>query len=410
MAVFVGGAGGDHCGICGVSIIMLTLIKQAELYAPQPLGRMDLLIGGGKIIALQQAIELESNLNLKVIDARGHILAPGLVDSLVHITGGGGEGGFTTRTPEMQLTDATLGGVTTVIGALGTDACSRNLHNLLGKVSELRSLGLNAYCYTGSYQFPVITLLGNVRDDLILLDSVIGVGEVAIADHRASHMTVDELVRMASEARVGGMLSGKAGIVSIHLGDGREGLSLLWQAVARSEVPASQFYPTHINRQPALLEQGIEWAKQGGYIDFTTSTTAQILAGGEIAAAEALAMAMAQGVPEHAVTMSSDGNASLPQFDDNGRLVDLQAAKVKTLHRSMVAAHQQFGLPLAQALAAVTRNPAQILNLKGKGCIKQGYDADLLLMEKDSLAVSHVWSQGQLMVESGTALISGNFE
>ncbi|RCU49912.1 beta-aspartyl-peptidase [Corallincola holothuriorum] len=389
---------------------MLTLIKQAELFTPTPLGTKDLLMGGGKIVAIEDEIKISSNLAVNIIDGSGFILTPGFVDSLVHITGGGGEGGFTTRTQEMALTEATTAGVTTIVGALGTDAITRTLPNLLAKVNELNQLGISAYCYTGSYQFPVKTLLTTVQEDILLLSNVIGVGEVAIADHRASHITCQELIRLASEARVGGMLAGKSGIVSIHLGDALEGLELLQQAVSQSNIPASQFYPTHINRSEHLFQQGLAWAKQGGFIDFTTSTTAQILAAGEVSAAQALARALQADVPLRQITFSSDGNASLPLFDEKGHLVDLQQAQVCSLHRSFCEAINEHGVAIGDALSCVTQNPADILHLWHKGRIAVDLDADLVLMDKQSLQISDVWAQGQRMVEQGKAMVTGNFE
>ena len=52
---------------------------------------------------------------------------------------------------------------------------------------------------------------------------MIGIGELALSDHRSSQPTRDELLRIASDAHVAGMISGKAGIVHLHLGDGERG-------------------------------------------------------------------------------------------------------------------------------------------------------------------------------------------
>ena len=81
----------------------MQLFKNAQVYAPMYLGRKDVLIAGGKIIAIENSIELVANSFTTVIDATDKLLTPGFVDSLVHITGGGGEGGYTTRTPEMHI-------------------------------------------------------------------------------------------------------------------------------------------------------------------------------------------------------------------------------------------------------------------------------------------------------------------
>ena len=187
----------------------------------------------------------------------------------------------------MNVSEAIVGGVTTVIGVLGTDSITRSLENLLAKSYALEEQGISVFSYTGSYHLPAVTITESVTKDIMLIDKFIGIGEVAIADHRGSQLSVQELAKAASEARVGGMLSGKVGIVSIHVGDGERGLSLLHQVAEETDIPLAQFYPTHINRTAKLLEQGIELAKAGGYIDFTTSTNEQILASGEVKAAEA---------------------------------------------------------------------------------------------------------------------------
>ena len=81
--------------------------------------------------------------------------------------------------------------------------------------------------------------------DVMLLDKVIGAGEIAISDHRSSQPTFEEFVRIVSDVRVGGMLAGKAGIVNIHLGDSPRLMDLIWRTVRRrrSLIPSS-FPPT----------------------------------------------------------------------------------------------------------------------------------------------------------------------
>jgi len=378
----------------------MKLIKNAQVFAPQDLGRKDLLIAAGKIIAIEDNISIDLPDLVEVIDATGKLVTPGFVDSLVHITGGGGEGGYATRTPEMNVEEAFAGGVTTVIGVLGTDAETRSLENLLAKAYGLEEQGLSVFCHTGSYHFPMVTVSGSVKRDIMLIEKFIGVGEVAIADHRSSQMTPEELARLASEARVAGMLAGKSGIVSIHVGDEPAKLSKLQRVVEQTDIPISQFYPTHINRSASLLEAGFEFAKQGGYIDFTTSTTEQIIAQGEVPAAKALALAIEKGVAISQLTMSSDGNASLPTFDQHGSLIELTVGQVKSLHQSMVAAVKQYYLPFELALTSITQSPAKLLKLKNKGVLAVGNDADINFLNNESLAIEMVIAKGKNVVEN----------
>jgi len=387
----------------------MKLFKQANVYSPLPLGIKDVLIGGGKILAIEDVITgIEDHL-VEVIDCEGQYLVPGFVDTLVHITGGGGEGGYATRTPEMDIKEAFVGGVTTVIGALGTDAESRSLENLLAKAHGLEEQGLSVFCHTGSYHFPMVSVLASVKRDIMFIDKFIGVGEVAIADHRSSQMTSAEMARVASKARVAGMLSGKSGIVSIHVGDEPDQLTILHKVIEEFDIPISQFYPTHINRSELTLSAGFEFAKQGGRIDFTTSTTPQIIAQGEIPAAQALAMAIEQGIDIEQLTMSSDGNASLPIFDEKGILVDLQVGLVKSLHQSMVDSVKQYDVDFQLALSSITSSPADILKLTRKGRIQVGNDADLNLLNEKTLVINSVFAKGKQIIKEGHFLTSTHY-
>ena len=389
----------------------ILLFKNAELMAPGPLGRQDLIVAGNRIAAIGSDFNLAgSNLPVTVIDCADYYLTPGFVDSLVHFIGGGGEGGFATRTPEMQLTDATLGGVTTAIGVLGTDATTRTLTNLLAKAHALETEGISTYCHTGSYEIPCRTLTGSITDDLILIDKFIGVGEIAISDHRSSQPTTDEIRKVAAAARVGGMLSGKSGVVSVHVGAGERILQPLYQAVSGTELRLKQFYPTHMNRNRRVFEAGIEFAKKGGVIDFTTSTTDFDLQHGEVAAAAALAEALYLGIAPLQLTLSSDGNASLPLYNDDGELQGLQVGQVRSLFQSMRDAVQRHRVPLAQALTSVTAAPAAVLGLQQKGRLAPGLDADLVLLRRDDLQIDSVIAKGRMLVQGGEALVRGTFE
>jgi len=388
---------------------MLTLIKGADVFAPSPLGTQDVLIAGGKIVDIQPEITIDTYQRITTVDGTHCILAPGFVDSLVHITGGGGEAGFASRTPEMNLTDATLHGTTTVIAALGTDSSSRTHSNLIAKAKELKELGLNVFCHSGSYHLPAKTLTGSVTSDLMYIDEFIGVGEVAISDHRSSQPTVQQLAQLAAEAKVAGMLSGKKGTVSIHVGPVDTHLSLLHEVDKLTDISLSQFYPTHMNRNIDLLNAGVEFCKAGGTIDFTTSTTEYDLAHGEYSAAHALAYCLENKVDPTKLTMSSDGHASLPIFDKSYNLLGLEVGKESTLHGSFVEAVQKFNVSIEHALMAITSNPAQILGIN-KGVIKQNADADLVLLNKTTLAPTECWSKGVHMVSKGKALVKGAFE
>ncbi len=388
---------------------MLLLIKNAEVYAPAPGGTCDLLIGGGKILRMEPDIRIPRKY-CEVIDGRNHKVVPGFIDGHVHIMGGGGEGGFATRTPGLPLTDAILGGVTTVVGCLGTDGYTRNMAGLLAKAKGLEEEGLSTFVYSGSYGLPLRTLMPSLEEDLLFIDKVIGAGEVALSDHRSSQPSFEAFTQLVAMARRGGMLSGKAGIVNVHLGDGPRGLDFLRRLAAETELPLTQMWPTHINRNPHLFEEGIAHAKAGGFVDFTTSTLASYLEDGEIPCAKALRRMLEAGVDPGQITFTSDGQGSLPDWDRNGRLQDISVGRVTSLFPAVREAVQAEGLALETALRVITANPARILKLRSKGQLAPGMDADVVLLSTKDLEVRSVVAKGRLLMKSGRPLTKGRIE
>ena len=374
--------------------MMLTLIEGAEIFSPTHLGQLDLLVTDGRIAWMGKGLTVPANWPLNRVDGRGSYLVPGLVDPLAHITGGGGEGGFAFRTPELAASEALKAGVTTLVAALGTDSLTRTPAQVLGKVREFRAAGVSAFMYTGSYHLPVKTLTGTVESDIILIPEVLGVGEVAISDHRSSAPTHHELARLASEARVAGLLAGKSGVSFFHIGDGKGALAPLRALRDETDIPLRQLYPTHCNRNPWLFAEAIEWGKAGGWVDLTTSSFPDLLEDGERLAADGLVELLAAGVPAERITFSSDANASLPRFDSEGRLIELRCGQIASLWQQCVRA-TRLGVSLERALAAVTSNPAQALGLGSKGRIGVGQDADLLLIHARTFAIERVMSGGQ---------------
>ena len=373
---------------------MLTLIEGAEIHSPAPLGQQDLLVADGRVAWLGKGLTVPPDWPLERVDGRGRYLVPGLVDPLAHITGGGGEGGFAFRTPELAAGEALKAGVTTLVAALGTDSLTRTPAQVLGKVREFRAAGVSAYMYTGSYHLPVKTLTGSVESDIMLIPEVLGVGELAISDHRSSAPTHDELARLVSEARVAGLLAGKSGVSFFHVGDGRGALAPLRALRDGTDIPLRQLYPTHCNRNPWLFVEAIDWGRAGGWVDLTTSSFPELLDDGEQLAAEALVALLESDVPADRISFSSDANASLPRFDSEGRLIELRCGQIASLWQECVRACA-LGVSFEVALGVVTANPARALGLAGKGAIAVGQDADLLLIDPDTLTIERVMSGGR---------------
>lgn len=384
---------------------MLHLIENAHVFAPEDLGVCQLLIGGGRILSVGADAGLSSQVT-STTDLEGRRLVPGFIDGHAHVTGGGGEAGFASRVPPVPLGQFTRAGVTTVVGLLGTDDTTRDTRSLLAQTRALREEGLNAWCHTGGYHVPPVTLTGSVRDDIVYLDPVIGVGELALSDHRSSQPTRDELLRIASDAHVAGMISGKAGILHLHLGDGERGLDLVRQALSLSEIPARVFNPTHVNRRKPLFEEALELARGGSTVDITAYPVAEGDPGWS--ADQALARYLDSDAPPAHVTVSSDGGGCLPVFNEQGEIIEMDTGNPSMIAATL-AALLADGVPLERALPAFTSNVAAILRFADRGRIAEGMAADLVVLD-DKHTIRDVMAAGIWHVRDSRQQVFGQFE
>ncbi|WP_435101290.1 beta-aspartyl-peptidase [Arhodomonas sp. AD133] len=360
---------------------LITLLRAGRLFAPQPLAETDILIADGRIAALGNGLEVPAGWPLTVVDAGALTAVPAFIDQHVHVTGGGGEGGWGTRCPGISAAEIVSMGIATVVGVLGTDSVSRSPADLLAAVRGLRADGVCAYMYTGAYRVPPPTLTGDLQRDLAWIPEIIGLGEIALSDHRSSQPSPQELARLVSDTRVGAMLAGKRGICHFHLGDGDSGLEPLRRLLTDTEIPPEQVIPTHVNRSPALLDDAADYART---FDACVDVTAFEDPGDGLGAYDAVAALLARGVPAERITMSSDCNGSLPEFDAAGRYQGMRVARNTALIADWQRLVQEAALPMEQAIGLISTRVASVLGLQGrKGRIAAGYDADIALLDDD---------------------------
>ncbi|MFK7958433.1 MAG: beta-aspartyl-peptidase [Lysobacterales bacterium] len=385
---------------------MLHLIRNAQVFAPSPLKERHILIAGGKIAYVGHEVpDIGASLLASDTDVQGQPLIPGLVDIHAHLTGGGGEAGFSTQVPPVPLSDFTRAGITTVVGLLGTDDVTRSTASLVARVRALREEGISAYCYTGGYHWPATTLTGAVTTDIVNIDCIVALGELAISDHRSSQMTPAEFAKAAGEAHVAGLITGKAGLAHLHLGDGPAGLEPIRRALRDTEIPARTFNPTHCNRTQALFEEACAISHQGCHVDMTAFPVEEGEAG--ISAEAALEQYLASGADPGRISISTDSGGCLCDFDEQGNALGLDYGRASAMAQTLKACAKALGL--GSALPAFTSNPATLMKFHNKGHIAVGADADLVVLSHNH-EVTDVMARGQWMVNNSTPTILGTFE
>ena len=359
---------------------MFTLIEHGEVYTPEPRGVQSVLIVNGTIgkIGAVDARKLAAlDLPCTTLDATDCLVVPGFIDPHAHLLGAGGEQGFASRSPAVTLSELLGAGITTVVGLLGTDTTTRHLTDLLGKTRQLTAEGITALMYTGGFQVPTPTITHTIMEDLIVIDKVIGVGEIAIADQRAVAPTLDELAKLVSATLIGGMVGGKAGVTHFHTGPGKERLRLLHQLLDTHEIPPACLYPTHIGRSNALMDDAIALAKRGAFVDLDTV---------ERDLDRRLRYYREHDGPPDQLTVSSDAHAT---------------DHTLFLYDQFVAVVREARQPPAQVLPCFTRNPARALRLEQKGRLEAGADGDVLVLRRESLEIAHLVARGQPLIRDG---------
>ncbi len=376
---------------------MFTLIKNADVYTPEHLGLRDILLCKDKIIAIEEKIDFSFG-EVTVIDAAGKKAVPGFMDQHVHILGGGGEGSFRSRCPELDFSQTVKNGVTTVVGMLGTDSMTRSVENLVAKTKALNEDGITAYCLTGAYEYPSPTLSGSVKKDVTFINECIGV-KIAISDHRNSCITTQELARLAADVRQAALFSGKVGVVHMHTGRGKAGLSQVMAIVENTDVPIKHFRPTHCGNQ---FDDAVAFSKMGGWVDFTTYDDSE-------KSAALLKRALENMADKEKITCSSDSNGSMPKWNEKREMIGMGIGSIANLYAAVKALVLTQDVPLEEALPLITSNVAKALEIyPKKGCLAKDSDGDIVLLDSE-LNVDTVFAKGRLMVKDKEVLVHSYF-
>ena len=362
---------------------MFRLLKNGHVYAPKDIGIKDILLWEDRIIKIGEDLKIPDGFEGEESDFSGRLIIPGIVDTHVHITGGGGEGGFTTRTSEITFEEIAEAGVTTLVGVLGTDGYARRVEDVLVKCMALREQGFDCYFLTGSYTFPIVTMRGSVAEDIIFNEYCLGTGEVAHCDHRGSLMRYEEFVRLAADTRNGARLAGLKGVLNIHLGNYPDPADFFIRACEEDITFRPLIVPTHVTRKFEVFESCLKFLEYGGQIDITAGSDSDA-AQNSCGSVDGLEIIYKKYGSLDRVSMTSDGNGSMPVWDEFGNMIGMGKGSSKVLLADLKKAAQRGVIPFEEVLRTMTTTPAANYGLKNSaGTITENGAANFAVLDEN---------------------------
>ena len=364
--------------------------------------KVDKQMANEKIIKVGEIIEEDIEAifdNVTILDVDNKNIIPGYIDNHVHITGGGGESGFSSRVPEIKVSEIVSNGVTTVVGVLGTDTLTRSVENLVAKTKALNEEGITAYCLTGGYEYPSPTVTGSVQKDIVFIKEIIG-AKMAISDHRCYNPSKEELIRLMSETRIAGLVAGKTTSVNYHVGWGKGNMNILLDILRETNIPAYLIRPTHISCNDEVFTQALMLAQMGTYIDIT--------AGKDLEKTVRYILKVFEAGADNQLTMSSDANGSVPIWK-NGICTGMLAHTMNGLHEIVKKLIIEHKISIEQAVKILTENPAKALGFADKGSIEEGKDADIIILD-DNYDIDYVVALGKFVVMNKKVIKKGKYE
>ena len=385
----------------------LTLLKNADVYAPAHLGQRDILVAAGQVVAIEPLIDSAHYPHAHVVDLNNARVVPGLVDGHLHQIGGCGLEGYNSRAPEIWAGEIAAAGITTSVATPGIENLTKNMDGVLAKAYALEADGLSAFAFIGGFRKPFMSVTGSVRRDLYLVEKIIGV-KVALGDAVASRFTDPELVELAAELEWAARATGKACIMHAHLGSLPDPAAQLLHAIRQSNASPERFQATHGNNTQATLAAAVELTREGCVVDLNPLLDPERGVTRSIGVRDAVPFLLDAGVELSMLTMSTDANASVPRKRADGTRGPY-LKHLGTLWEGVMELVERAKLPFEDVLPLATSNPARVLQLHGKGRIDLGMDADLIVLDSDN-RIRNVYARGALVVEDTRPLIRSMYE
>ena len=407
---------GDRGQGAGIVQDRIKIVRCDRVLGPEPLGARDLVVAGERIVAVAEPLVEFTGVEVEILDLGGLTLAPGFIDNHVHVLGGGGGLGFASRAPELQTSQLTRAGITSVIGMLGFDATSKDMRALIAKTKAFREDGISAYALTGAtLEHPVPTLTGRIRDDIAFVEEIIGVGEISVSELGYAYDSNGPGAQYVAQAATAGLLAGrlarKRGYLCLQVPPYHGAcLKPVMAMLERTGLPIAQLLPSHVNQTDAYMDDAIAWARRGGFVDIGANYSPKNNFSRATPPAQAITRLLEAGAPLAAILLSSDGNGAPPKEEKReGQPAVANYMPLGALHATWRRLILEEGLSPTDALCVVTANVADATGLMGKGRIAAGLDADLVAFD-DDWQIRTVIARGRVMVDQGQPVVRGMFD
>ena len=99
----------------------------------------------------------------------------------------------------------------------------------------------------------------------------------------------------------------------------------------------------------------------------------------------------------------------MPIFNENKEPGGFTIGSCASLLTEVRDAVKKEKIPLEVALGVITQNPAKLFQLNGKGEVNKGFDADILLLDKD-LSITTVLANGNFLMDQGKKSIPSRIQ
>ena len=344
------------------------LIKNVFVYAPEKVGVRDILTVGGRIVAVAENLTV-SLPGLEVVDGKGLIATPGLIDQHIHVTGGGGEGGPVSRVPEVTLSRLVACGTTTVA------ADPHEIGNVFG-VEGVKALSEAA---AGSPLHVYMLAPSTIPSAPGLETTGASVG----AKEMAEMLELPHIYGMGEVMDFNGVADGEENILAVVKTARARGV-LMDAHVTRLSGRRLQAFRT-TGADADHTETSVPYAREKLELGFSIQVQRTFLT--------AELMEFLNGYPMQDRIMLITDDVPFIELVRNGHL--------NANLREAIA----LGLDPIKAVRYATLNAADRLRLYDRGAVSPGYKADILLLDKlEEMRPGLVLSDGRVVAEEGKCL------